>query len=426
MTEKLLQYIWQFQYFNRASLHTIDGETIEVIHPGKLNRGQGPDFLNAQVRIAGTLMAGSVEIHHKTSQWNQHGHQDDPNYKNVILHVVLTHNENVTPQIPILELQNRISMILLERYDSFMKSPELIPCSRSIHKINTITWVSWKDRLMAERLTRKSAMVFSFLEQNKNHWEETCWWMLARNFGSITNADAFEAIAMSLPLNLLAKHRHNLLQLEALLLGQAGLLHNDFKDEHPRQLRTEYEFLAGKYGLIPVRVPVYFLRMRPGNFPTIRLAQLAAVIHHSGHAFSILLQAENLEMIETCFSVHTHEYWDRHYKPDVVSGYKKKGVGKTMIQGLVINTVAPLLFAYGLHHREEKYKAKVLNWLEQLPAESNSITKGFEDLGISNEHALDSQALIELKTRYCDARHCLSCSIGNALLRTHNTERAFL
>lgn len=428
MTEKLLQYIWQFQYFNRASLRTMQGELVEVIHPGKINRGQGPDFLDAKIRIDGVLMAGSVEIHHKTSQWIHHGHQQDPHYNNVILHVVLSHNENATPHIPVLELEQRISMILLERYESLMDSSAFIACSSSIQRINSITWTAWKDRLIAERLTRKASMVFSFLEQNKSHWEETLWWMLARHFGSVTNADAFESVARSLPLNLLARHQHNIVQLEALLMGQAGLLENNFHDHHPRQLLLEYQFLKRKYNLKPVPVPVLFLRMRPGNFPTIRLAQLAALLHHRVHFFPLLLSADDIVEVEKEFQVPVHEYWNTHYKPDVLSANRNKNLGRSMVHNLVINAVVPVLFAYGIHHNEEKYKEKALNWLQKLPPESNSITNGFESLGIANSQALDSQALIELKTKYCDIKRCLSCSIGNTLLRHagHNTERAFL
>ncbi len=401
---------------------------IEVIHPGKINRGQGPDFLDAKIRIGNVLMAGSVEIHHKTSQWVQHGHQNDPHYKNVILHVVFSHNENATPNLPVLELEERISMNLLERYETLMGSSAFIACSSSIQRINSITWTAWKDRLIAERLTRKALQVFTFLEQNKSHWEETLWWMLSRHFGSVTNADAFESIARSLPLNLLCRHQHNLVQLEALLLGQAGLLENNFQDHHPKQLRQEYQFLKRKYDLKPVPVPVLFLRMRPGNFPTIRLAQLAAFLHHHIQTFPLMFVSEELSEMEKLFDVHVHEYWNTHYKPDVISNYKNKKPGRNTVHSLLINAVAPVLFAYGLHHREEKYKEKALNLLQKLPTESNFITTGFESLGIANSQALDSQALIELKTKFCDAKRCLSCSIGNTLLRYagQSTERAFL
>ncbi|MGZ8544910.1 MAG: DUF2851 family protein, partial [Flavisolibacter sp.] len=242
------------------------------------------------------------------------------------------------------------------------------------------------------------------------------------------NAEAFEAIARSLSITLLAKHKNNLQQLEALLFGQAGLLEADFIDEYPQNLKREYQFLGKKYGLKPVHTPVLFLRMRPGNFPTIRLTQLAAVIHRSLHLFSKLLEIEVLAEVEDCFNVSTHEYWNTHYKADAVSAFKKKSIGKNMICNLVINTVAPMLFAYGLHHKEEQYKERALRWLETLPAEENTITQGFEDLGLPNDHALDSQALIELKSHYCDARLCLSCSIGNTILRHsgHKTDRAFL
>ncbi|MFL5772402.1 MAG: DUF2851 family protein, partial [Flavisolibacter sp.] len=232
MNEKLLQFIWQFQYFNRSSLYSVSGEKIEIIFPGKLNHNQGPDFTDAHIRIGGTLLAGSVEIHLKTSQWKEHGHHLDQHYKNVILHVVLENNE-LEHHVPVLELGSLIPKILLDRYDSLMHSPSFIPCAGSVQIVKNITWESWKERLLAERLTRKAETIFRFLHENKGNWEETFWWMLARNFGGPVNADAFEAIARSVPLNLVRRHKQQIQQLEALLLGQAGLLNSVFKDDYP-------------------------------------------------------------------------------------------------------------------------------------------------------------------------------------------------
>ena len=418
MTERLLQFIWQFQYFNRSELTNAQNERIEIIDPGKINNNQGPDFTNAKIKIGNTILAGTVELHLKTSQWNHHGHQNDNNYKNVILHVVFEHDLAEENNIPVLELQSRISKLLLEKYSSLLNSPSFIPCSNSISEIKEITWISWKERLLAERLTRKSKVVFEFLEQNNFHWEETFWWALARNFGMKVNTENFEAIAKSIPVNILAKHKNQIHQLEALMLGQAGLLEGNFKEDYPKLLQREYQFLKNKYGLSPVHTPVHFLRMRPGNFPTIRFAQLAMLIYNSTHFFSKILEAEKIYKIKKLFAVTANDYWHYHYLLDEPSTFKMKIIGKNMIDNIIINTVAPMLFAYGIYHKEEKYKTKALSWLEEIPAEINSITKGFVQLKLQNSSAFDSQALIELKTQYCDHKHCLNCAVGNSLLKT--------
>lgn len=414
--EKLLQYIWQFQYFNTSELQTAAGEKLQVVFPGKLNTNQGPDFTGAQVKIDDTTLVGSVELHLKTSQWKDHGHSDDPNYKNVILHVVFE-NDLQQSSLPVLELQPRISNLLLEKYAVLMNSPGFIPCANSVSEIKEITWLSWKERLLAERLTRKSTLVFQFIEESNAHWEESFWWMLARNFGIKTNSEAFEAVAKSIPVAILAKHKHQIHQLEALLFGQAGLLNGNFKDEYPKLLQREYNFLKKKYDLRPIHIPVHFLRMRPGNFPTIRLAQLAVLIQNSAHLFSKILESDKISEVKKLFDITANDYWHYHYRFDESSAFKKKNIGKDMIDNVIINTIVPVLFAYGLYHKEEKYKNKGILWLEEIEAEENYITKAFVGLKLSNTSAFDSQAFIELKTQYCDQKHCLKCAIGNSLLK---------
>jgi len=416
MSEKLLQFIWQFQYFNKTHLSTAAGEKLELIHPGKLNSNQGPDFTDARIKIGNTIFAGSVELHLKTSQWYMHGHQSDANYKNVILHVVYE-NDKVENHLPLLVLEPLISNILLNRYTGLMNSPSFIPCASSIAEVKELIWMSWKERLLAERLTRKSKIVEQFLEKNNYHWEETFWWMLARNFGMKVNAEAFEAMAHSLSVNLLAKHKSQIHQLEALLFGQAGLLNEDFKEDYPAMLKKEYNFLKKKYALQPVAVPVHFLRMRPTNFPSVRLAQLAMLIQNSAHLFSKILGTEKVSEIRSLFNVTANDYWHYHYRFDEISEFRKKNLGEVMINNIIINTIVPLVFAYGIYHNEVKYKDKALKWLEEVTAESNSITKGFIQLNIANKTAYDSQALIELKNEYCFHKRCLECSVGNAVLK---------
>lgn len=416
MTERLLQYIWQFQYFNKTDLLTKNGEAVHVIFPGQYNTNQGPDFSDAKIKIAQTIWAGTVELHLKTSDWEKHKHQHDKNYNNVILHVVWE-DDAAKSDIPVIELKGRVSKILLVRYEELMNKGSFIPCEKSIQTVKEITWKSWKDRLLAERLQRKTGMVEVLLLQNSYHWEETFWWLLARNFGMKVNSDAFEALARSIPLALLARQKHQLHQLEALLLGQAGLLEGKFADDYAGLLQKEYRFQQSKHLLKPISLPVHFLRMRPGNFPTIRLAQLAILVHQSAHLFSKIKEAGSLKEVKSWFDVTANDYWHYHYRFDEPSSFKKKKLGEAMIDNIIINTVAPVLFAYGSYHNEQQYKDKALLWLEGTAPEANSITKGFAGLGIENKNAFDSQALIELKNEYCSEKRCLECGVGNALLK---------
>jgi hypothetical protein len=417
MTERLLQYIWQFQYFNRSGLQTTQNETIAIIFPGTLNKNQGPDFHNAKIKIGNTILAGTIEVHCKASEWERHQHHTDKNYRNVILHVVFENDRLFENHIPVLELQSRISNAMLQQYDKLMQTSAFIPCAGSIDGVKEITWFSWKERLVAERLTRRADKIYELLKQNKAHWEETFWWLLARSFGAKVNGDAFEAIARSISTTVLAKHKNSIHQLEALLLGQANLLNANFEDEYPKLLQREYKFLKVKYNLKPIEIPVLFLRMRPGNFPTIRLAQLATLIFSSAHLFSKMLETENIKEVIKWLNCTANDFWHYHYQFDVASNFKKKKLGDSMIASVIINTIIPSLFAYALYHNQEAQKTKALKWLEQLKAEANSILSGFEQLSVKSKTAYDSPALIELRNEYCIKKRCLECSVGNAILK---------
>jgi len=417
ITERLLQFIWQFQYFNKGELRTTSGEELQIIFPGAYNTNQGPDFTDAKIKIGKTTWVGNIELHLKASDWNKHNHQHDKNYNNVVLHVVW---ENDFPDynIPMLNLENRIATGLLQRYEELMNAQGFIACEGSITSIKPIILQSWKERLLAERLIRKSAIVEKFLDQNNQHWEETFWWMLARNFGIKINADAFEAMARTIPINILAKHKNQIHQLEAFLLGQANLLNENFSEDYPIMLKREYEFYKTKYKLNDQNYSVFFLRMRPGNFPNIRLAQLAMLVHNSEHLFSKIKETDSLHEVKKWLGVTANDYWHYHYRFDEPSAFKKKNLGASMVDNILINTVCTVLFAYGHFNNEQKFKDKALKWLEEITAESNSITKGFQKLGLENKNAHDSQALIELKNEYCAKKRCLDCAIGNALLKS--------
>jgi len=417
MTERLLQFIWQFQYFNKGELQSTSGETIQVIFPGTYNTNQGPDFNDAKIKIGKTTWAGNVELHLRSSDWNRHNHQNDKNYSNVILHVVW---EDDFPDysMPVLKLNNRVAKIFLQRYEDLMNAQGFIPCEKSISSVKPIVWQSWKERLLTERLIRKSAIVKTYLDENNHHWEETFWWLLARNFGVKINADAFEAMARSIPVNILAKHKNQIHQLEALLIGQSNLLNEKFNEDYPIMLQKEYGFYKSKYKLRPNTYTPFFLRMRPGNFPTIRLAQLAMLIHHSEHLFSKMKDSNSVKDVKKWLDVTANDYWHYHYRFDEQSSFKKKNLGAGMIDNILINTVCTVLFAYGHFNKEQKFKDKAVQWLEEIAAESNSITKEFEQAGLKNKNAHDSQALIELKNEYCSKKRCLDCAIGNALLKS--------
>ncbi|MGH2553001.1 MAG: DUF2851 family protein [Chitinophagaceae bacterium] len=416
MTERLLQFIWQFQYFNKNEWTTTNGETLHVIYPGQLNHNQGPDFQHAKIKIQRTTWAGNVELHLKTSDWKKHKHQVDANYSNVILHVVWE-DDHTEMGVPVAELKGRVSKMLLQQYEEWMNSKTFIPCMKNIASVREIVWKGWKERLLAERLLRKATTIETYLHQNNHHWEEIFWWLLARNFGLKVNADAFEAIARSIPINILAKHKSQVIQIEAILLGQARLLDGVLIEDYMKLLFREYKFLKEKYKLKPIHQPVHFLRMRPGNFPTIRLAQLAMLINGSAHLFSRIREAKTVKEISNLFDVTANDYWHYHYRPGELSAFRKKKLGKAMIENIIINTVAPLLFSYGAYQDESKYKEKSLRWLEESDPETNSITNGFRSLKIDNKNAFDSQALIELKNEYCNRKRCLDCAIGNTILK---------
>ncbi len=417
MTERLLQYIWQFQHYNSKVLLTDEGEPLQIIHPGILNSNQGPDFIDAKLKINNTTWAGSIELHINAADWNRHKHSSDKNYNNVILHVVWNNDMQFTLPFSTLTLGDKVSKLLLTRYDELMQTNAFIPCQDNIRQVNDISWQSWKERVLVERMEDKTRLVLDLLQKSKNHWEETFWWLLARNFGMKLNTVAFEYMARSIPVTILAKHKDQVNQTEALLLGQAGLLEGNFTDDYPVMLQKEYQFLKKKYKLLKVEASVLFLRMRPSNFPTVRLAQLAMLIHQSVHLFSRIKEVTDLSQVNALLNVTANDYWHYHYVFDEATNFKKKTLGKQMIDNIIINTIVPVLFAYGHYHNEHIYKDKALSWLELTGPEKNNISNGFAALGISNKTAFDTQALIQLKNAYCNKKRCLDCCAGNQLIR---------
>jgi Protein of unknown function (DUF2851) len=420
MNERLLQFIWQHLYFNKENLHTQDGQLVQILFQGSYNTNQGPDFLDAKIKIGDVLWAGHIELHLKTSDWNKHGHEADEQYNSVILHAVWQHDIKNEQRFPVLELKSRVPAILLSRYNELMQKNSFIPCENHLSAVKEIVWISWKERMIAERLQEKIAKIEIMLAETKQHWEEVFWQLIARNFGITLNTELFEAVAKSVSVTTLAKHKSQIHQLEALLLGQAGLLNDDFDDRYPQMLRKEYQFLQKKYKLQPVHHKPVFLRMRPSNFPTVRFAQLAMLIHQSSHLFSKITEAKDLTEIRKMLELTANDFWHTHYTLQEASAFKKKHLGNTMMEKILINTIIPVLFSYGSIHQKETMKQKAIAWLQELPKEKNNITKNWEAAGVVHQSAFDSQALLFLKKNYCNSKNCLRCAVGNSVLKqTH-------
>lgn len=421
--EDLLHFVWKYQRFETNQLISTAGEKIDLIQFGQHNLDAGPDFLNAKIKIDDTTWAGNVEMHLKSSDWMRHKHQHDKAYNNVILHVVLEEDEIIYREngtrIPCLELRKRIPIGLSNNYQKLIHNEYWIPCQHFFHQVNVLTRSIWLERLLIERLEDKTNDIKILLDNNKMDWEETFYQAMGKNFGVKTNADPFLQLTRSVPLKTLLKHKSSLLQMEALLFGQSGLLKSDLKDDYPEKLRKEYEFLAKKYSMSAMNAEQWkFMRMRPANFPTIRIAQFATLLFQGVHLFSKILVVKNVTEIENMLELKLSNYWQDHYTFDNASTKRKKSLGKTTIHLLIINTIAPFLFLYGKEKQDEKYKDLALQLLEETAAEKNSIIKKWNDLGVEAESAAQTQALLQLKNKYCNQKRCLECGIGNSILKS--------
>lgn len=421
MKEDFLYYLWRTKRFDLSDLKTTTDEAVTILQTGELNRDSGPDFLNARIQIGETLWAGNVEMHIKSSDWTLHRHHDDPAYDNVVLHVVIEEDQPVIrkngERIPCLEMQKRIPPKLAANYRKLLQNSYWIPCQQQIGNIPEITRNLWLDRLLIDRLESKTAEIEQSLQHNRQDWEETFYQFVAKNFGIKINAEPFERLAKSLPQRILNKHKTNLFQLEALLFGQAGMLENEFADDYPTKLKKEYLFLKQKYDLKPINLESWkLMRLRPANFPAIRIAQFATLIHQSVHLFSKMLAAKNVKEIENMFEIKISNYWLTHYLFDKPSKRKKKSFGRAAVHLLIVNTIVPFLFLYGKLKGEDPYTEKSLQLLEELKPENNNIIDKWKTLGFNPGSAYQTQALLELKNSYCKHKKCMNCAIGNAVL----------
>jgi hypothetical protein len=416
MREEFLYYLWENHLIDK-NLQTYDGEQVEVVTTGYRNTDSGPDFLEAKIQIGDKLWAGHVEIHVKTSDWNRHGHQNDKAYKNVILHVVFENDMHVN-EIPTLELKGHFDESLFAQYQRLISSKTWIPCEKSIAKAPVFTRLSWLDRIAVERLESKSETVTKILEANQFDWEDALYKLLMRYFGLKVNNEAFEYLANILPFKTLLKHADNLLQVEAMLMGCAGFLEEDFTEKYTLLLKREFAVMRAKFNLLTMPAERWkFLRMRPSNFATIRLAQMAQLIHKNGCLFSKIKTAKDTTEVKALFDVKASEYWETHYRFEVSTESKPKHLGETTADVLIINAVAPLLFCYGKLHKDESYCDTAMQFLEDIEAEDNAIIRHFSQCGITAENAMQTQALLHLYNMYCKRKRCLECKIGAVLLR---------
>jgi hypothetical protein len=423
MSEAFLHYLWQFQYFDKYELQTTSGDPIQIFNPGIRNSNAGPDFQNARMKIGGIEWIGSAEIHIQASGWMEHKHDRDPAYDNVILHIVWHNDVPIRRSdgslLPTLELARRVDQKFFFDYQRLVNSPEEIPCAQFMPQVKDIVRLSMMDKVVLERLETKSQRVIDILQKNRYDWEETCFQILARSFGYKINAEPFQQLARLLPYKVLRKHSDKLLHVEALLFGQAGFLEDDFEEDYYKLLRREHNLLRQKYSLSERRlskVQWKFLRLRPANFPTIRLAEFAALIFYRPLLFSTILETTTYRELENVFTVKQSEFWNDHYTFSKSAREQVSGIGVSTVGTIIINAVAPLLVAYGKSKGEQQYVDRAVAILEQTPGEVNAIVSQWKRLGVRSKTAFDSQALLELQNSYCSKRRCLDCKIGVSLV----------
>lgn len=421
MQEDFIHYIWKYKKFKNNDLKTNEGEVLSLVSVGEHNINSGPDFFNARLKIDNQLWAGNVEIHVKSSDWFLHNHEIDKAYDNVILHVVWEHDTEVYRKdntiIPTLELKEYIPNTLLNNYKRlFNKQNKWINCENDFAEVNTFIFKNGLERLYFERLERKTETIENLLEASKNDWEAVLFKMLAKNFGLKVNGEAFFSLAQSLDFSIVRKVQSNQENLEALLFGQAGLLNDDIQNTYYLNLVKAYQFLKQKFQLENNNVlPIQFFRLRPLNFPTIRLSQLASLYHNNQNVFSKIIKTNTLEEFYELFKVSTSKFWNTHYTFKKESKQSTKIITKQFVDLLLINTIIPIKFCYAKQKGQE-IETSVLKIVRAIPSERNSIITAFNNLKKVSTNALDSQALIQLKTEYCDKNKCLKCTVGNSLL----------
>ena len=418
--EQLLHYVWKHKIFPLKELKTTTGQQVEVIDTGLANTDAGPGFFNAKLKLDGVLWIGNIEIHERSSDWFKHGHHADAGYNSVILHIASEIDTEISrsngERIP--QIQLICPEAVRTNYKELLETASYPPCYRIIPSLSPFTAHSWMTALQMERFEQKATLLNERLKRCQGNWEDAFFITLARNFGFGLNGDAFETWAHRLPFRAVDKHRNDLFQIEAIFFGQAGILEDSDGDGYYLRLKKEYTYLQHKFGLIPMDASLWrFLRLRPANFPHIRIAQLACLYHRAYGLLSRIMETETLQGVRDILKGGTSEYWLTHYTFGGSSPSRPKTLSNTSLDLLIINTVVTFLYAYGLHKGNRVLCARAGSFLEELKAENNYITRMWEQCGMKASNAADSQALIQLKKEYCDKKKCLYCRIGYEYLK---------
>ena len=421
MKEDFLHHVWQHKKFAVTQLQTTAGESIQILNSGQYLQLAGPDFFNAQIIIGNQKWAGNVEIHIKSSDWYVHNHENDSNYDSVILHVVWEYDTPIfrkdNLEIPTLELRNYVALSDLHKYQSLISQKAWIFCENEITNVDGFIFKSWQERLYFERLERKSAEIMTLLAELNNDWEAVLFCLLAKNFGLNTNGALFLKMAKSIPFSVVRKESFVVENLEALFFGQANMLVSNFQDYYTKKLLQDYTYIAQKHKIQKsVFESVAFFKHRPDNFPTIRLAQLAALYHKEHNLFSKIVSVTSIAEIYALFQIEVSKYWETHYNLDKESVTKKKKITNSFIDLIMINTIIPVRFAYEQSLQKE-YSQEIIELTTALQPEKNIVIDKFASIGIFVENAFQSQSLLQLKNEYCDAKKCLQCAIGAFLLK---------
>ncbi|MFN8324655.1 DUF2851 family protein [Flavobacterium sp.] len=421
MKEDFLHYVWQYKKFDFSNLKTCSGEKLTIINVGQYLKNSGPDFFNAQIVIGNQKWAGNVEIHVKSSDWYLHNHENDENYDNVILHVVWENDVPVfgksNSEIPVLCLKDFVSKELLNNYHYLTTEKKWIFCENDLGTVDEFVFNNWLERVFFERLEKKSQLIENLLLQTNYDWEAVLFCMLAKNFGLNTNGEIFLKIAQSIPFSVIRKESFEIENLEALFFGYSGLLNSDLEHKYPQILLSRFNYLVQKHQLVvPIIPPLIFFKLRPENFPTIRIAQLAMLYNKQQNLFSKIMDCNSIDEIYKLLDADVSIYWQNHYHFEKANTTKKRKITKSFIDLIIINTIVPLQFSFAKYNGKDNDEI-VLHLLRELKPEANNIIDKFQNIGIKSTDAFMTQSLIQLKTEYCNKHKCLSCSIGLELLK---------